>query len=821
MTTHPTAGTRPPLREFLADPSWGLAVVAHRGAWHGAPENSIPSVELAIRNGYEFVEIDVQQTADGALICLHDDTLDRMTGQPGTVSQLPVSEITALCLKAGAGGDQADLTDTRPPLLGELLDATAGKIYVDVDVKHLRDLEAVADFVRTHPWRSHINLKTVVAGKTDLKRLDELEKHSGVLVKPMLQISADTLDTNLDLLSLRPTPLVEGLFDSFATFDLYVRRAKSAGTDVFLNTLDEVPSAERNDASIGLVTIRSRQQVLQARELGVFHLIDREDRFPNLLLKLREILGDYSKPNLPAGLPEKTARTVTSTSAALSHMSMAALSGTPLPVRKLAGSAKEMAATLDADGLDNWLTAVQSHHSHTYCHTMMVAGHALTFSKALGMSQQEQYLMGLGGLVHDLGKVKIPLSILDKPGKLTPKERELVNKHPVYSKEILESRGEMPKPVIDMALWHHEFVDGSGYPEGLSGDQISERVRLITIVDIYSALTEKRSYKDAVPPSRALAIMGEMEGKLDAGLLQKFSKLITRSDFGRIRHLKNRQQVMQARELGCQDVFDRNEHLGSVLLKLRKLIGDYARPQLTGRCSPRLAETVTSACSAYAQMSSAALTSAPLPLAKLGASANHIANTIEAEGLNAWLSAVELHHSHTFCHTLMVTGHATNFAQLLGLSKEEQSLLGLGGLVHDLGKVKIPLSILDKPGKLSDAERQLVNRHPVFSREILKDSTEVPSEAYDIAVSHHEFLDGSGYPDGLKGNEISNLVRITTICDIYSALTEKRAYKDAMSPRQAFAVMLDMGGKLDSRLLKSFRDAVLSTELGQLKRTAT
>ncbi|ASP34842.1 phosphohydrolase [Labrenzia sp. VG12] len=292
---------------------------------------------------------------------------------------------------------------------------------------------------------------------------------------------------------------------------------------------------KRNDASIGLVTIRSRQQVLQARELGVFHLIDREDRFSNLLLKLRELLGDYSRPNLPAGLPEKTVRTVKSTSAALSHLSMAALSGAPLPVKKLAGSAKDMAATLDAEGLDSWLTAVQSHHSHTYCHTMMVAGHALTFAKALGMSQQEQYLMGLGGLVHDLGKVKIPLSILDKPGKLTAKERELVNKHPIYSKEILESRSEMPKPVVDMALWHHEFIDGSGYPDGLSGDEISERVRLLTIVDIYSALTEKRSYKDAVPPQRALAIMADMGGKLDAGLLRKFSKLISRSDFGRIR----------------------------------------------------------------------------------------------------------------------------------------------------------------------------------------------------------------------------------------------------------------------------------------------
>jgi len=288
-------------------------------------------------------------------------------------------------------------------------------------------------------------------------------------------------------------------------------------------------------AAIGLVEIKSRAQVLQARELGVFHLVDREDRLPNLLAKLEEILGDYSKPDLPPGLPPKTVQTVETTSAALSLMSVAALSGAPLPVRKLAGSARDIAVTMESDGLDTWLSAVQSHHSHTYCHTMMVAGHAVRFSKALGMAEQDQYLMGLGGLVHDLGKVRIPLSILDKPGKLTPRERQLVNKHPVYSREILASRTEIPRAVVDMALWHQEFIDGSGYPDGLSGSQISKRVRLITIVDIYSALTEKRAYKDAVPPSQALAIMADMEGKLDAGLLRKFRSMVLNSDFGRIR----------------------------------------------------------------------------------------------------------------------------------------------------------------------------------------------------------------------------------------------------------------------------------------------
>lgn len=248
MPLQSASGARPPLKEFLADPNWTLAVVAHRGAWHGAPENSIASVELAIRNGYEFVEIDVQATADGALVCLHDDTLERMTGQPGLVSELPAADITDLFLKEGAGGADAALTPSRPALLGDLLNATTDRIYVDLDVKHLRDLEQVADFVRTHPWRSHINLKTVVANEDDLKLVDDLEKKTGVLVKPVIHVEAETLGSYLGLLQKRPTPLVEGLFDTFASFDLYAKAARLAGTDVFLNTLDEVPSAEVTDS---------------------------------------------------------------------------------------------------------------------------------------------------------------------------------------------------------------------------------------------------------------------------------------------------------------------------------------------------------------------------------------------------------------------------------------------------------------------------------------------------------------------------------------------------------------------------------------------
>jgi HD-GYP domain-containing protein (c-di-GMP phosphodiesterase class II) len=287
--------------------------------------------------------------------------------------------------------------------------------------------------------------------------------------------------------------------------------------------------------TIGIVDMNSRQNLLQARELGFYNLLDREEKFAALFEKIREVVGDYSKPTLPSRFSETIVKSVETTSMGLNLMSAAALSGAPLPTRFLATNAQDISSAIMTDGIDNWLSAVQCHHSHTFCHTMMVAGHTASFTRSLGYSEADQALLGLGALVHDLGKVKIPLSILDKPGRLTSEERILVNKHPQYSEEILATRQELPKQVVEMALWHHEFLDGSGYPNGLKGNQIPQPVRLLTIADIYSALTEKRAYKESLSPRQAFAIMFEMSGKLDMDLLRKFRSLVLSSDFGHVR----------------------------------------------------------------------------------------------------------------------------------------------------------------------------------------------------------------------------------------------------------------------------------------------
>jgi HD-GYP domain-containing protein (c-di-GMP phosphodiesterase class II) len=136
--------------------------------------------------------------------------------------------------------------------------------------------------------------------------------------------------------------------------------------------------------------------------------------------------------------------------------------------------------------------------------------------------------------------------------------------------------------------------------------------------------------------------------------------------------------------------------------------------------------------------------------------------------------------------------------------------LGLAATLHDVGKARIPLAILDKPGRLDQSEQEIMNRHPVIGYELLKPVADMSPEILDGVRHHHEYLDGSGYPDGLTASQISDLVRLLTISDIFAALVERRPYRSPMSRQDAYKVLCDMGGKLEAPLVNAFRRVALS-----------
>jgi putative two-component system response regulator len=143
---------------------------------------------------------------------------------------------------------------------------------------------------------------------------------------------------------------------------------------------------------------------------------------------------------------------------------------------------------------------------------------------------------------------------------------------------------------------------------------------------------------------------------------------------------------------------------------------------------------------------------------------------------------------HTSGHSGRVAELADRVAQRIGLAASARSDMRRGALFHDLGRIVVPDAILHKPGKLTDEERRIVEEHPVVGRELLAPMLTM-ARSLPIVYSHHERLDGSGYPEGISGDAIPIAVRIVTICDAYDALTHDRSYREALSVALALEVL--------------------------------
>jgi putative nucleotidyltransferase with HDIG domain len=158
----------------------------------------------------------------------------------------------------------------------------------------------------------------------------------------------------------------------------------------------------------------------------------------------------------------------------------------------------------------------------------------------------------------------------------------------------------------------------------------------------------------------------------------------------------------------------------------------------------------------------------------------------------------------TFLHSISVSALMAQFARYLKLDTETIELLGMCGLLHDIGKMNVPDDILSKEGKLTDSELQLMRNHPALGHAILSNGGDMPDVVLDVCLHHHERLDGKGYPNGLAGDEISLPVRISSICDVYEAITSTRPYKRAWKQSDAIAWMLERQGQFDRPLLREF-----------------
>lgn len=180
-------------------------------------------------------------------------------------------------------------------------------------------------------------------------------------------------------------------------------------------------------------------------------------------------------------------------------------------------------------------------------------------------------------------------------------------------------------------------------------------------------------------------------------------------------------------------------------------------------------------------------------------------NIIRNENAMVLLTQLKHKDEYTSLHSLNVCIISILFGRHLGFGEVELRTLGLGALLHDIGKMHVPLEILNKPGKLTNAEKQIMDKHPQMGYELLAVAKNFPDDALDVIRYHHERMDGSGYPKGLREEGIKPYVQIVAMVDVYDAITSDRSYHERISPHEALNVMYEWASKHFSKeLLENF-----------------
>lgn len=185
------------------------------------------------------------------------------------------------------------------------------------------------------------------------------------------------------------------------------------------------------------------------------------------------------------------------------------------------------------------VTRLKSRHEYTYLHSVAVCGLMISLAHELQLPAVDIHDIGMAGLLHDIGKARVPTLLLDKPGPLNDAEFAVVKTHTERGHDLLARSGGIPKIALDVCAHHHERIDGTGYPFSWSKDQLSLHARMGAICDVYDAVTSSRAYKSAWTQSEALEWMSSTNGQFDPQILDTFRRMIATFPTGSIVRLQS------------------------------------------------------------------------------------------------------------------------------------------------------------------------------------------------------------------------------------------------------------------------------------------
>lgn len=177
---------------------------------------------------------------------------------------------------------------------------------------------------------------------------------------------------------------------------------------------------------------------------------------------------------------------------------------------------------------------------------------------------------------------------------------------------------------------------------------------------------------------------------------------------------------------------------------------------------------------------------------------------------------------YTYMHSVAVCALMVALSKQLDLDEAETRAAGIAGLLHDLGKALMPMDVLNKPGKLTDAEFAIIKGHPVEGHRLLLGGSNVDPVALDVCLYHHEKTDGSGYPKGLKDEQISRFAKMGAVCDVYDAITSNRPYKAGWDPAESLRKMAEWTtGHFDPNVFQAFVKSLGIYPIGSLVRLSS
>jgi putative two-component system response regulator len=483
--------------------------------------------------------------------------------------------------------------------------------------------------------------------------------------------------------------------------------------------------------------------------------------------------------------------------------------------------------------------ALESKDPRSAGHSERVAASATAVARRLGLPLHEREAVAKGGMLHDIGMLGVPEELLLPGASHEGEAGALRRRHSELGERILLPLRSLAS-ARDVVRHHHERIDGSGYPDGLFGSELSRAAEIVGIANLYDTLVHRqdRSPKDAAELLREEARAGRFHGSYVETFLESgaalvgikgeappdaWSELVPLREISRTGTIlvgddtpQNREMYLEVLgEAGFRIVpaCDGEEVLAALAeTDVDMVLLDVRMPKLDGfavceriKNDPDTQFLPVVLVTAYRERADkdrgvkvGADDFLSLPLNRL----ELLARVRSLLRLRTYYRDLEDHQSvvlslasvleakdpYTRGHSARVGELACRLAREVGLPEPECELMRMAGLLHDIGKVGIPEWIINKPGKLTDSEFGTIKTHPGHG-ELLCRPLKTVQAVLPLIRYHHERYDGKGYPDGLSGEQIPLGARVIALADAYDALTSVRSYRRALPLEEALSIL--------------------------------